>query len=105
MGGPDVPLEAIPLHPVAAGANEVERAFARLEQEVLHHVFQAHPGKDLGKLLATQREASRTEEAMAFRKPSPAPSARNGPYNVCPRISIRAAGNREVSVPPSAATC
>ncbi len=44
MGGPDVPLEVIPLHPVAAGANDVERAFARLEQEILHHVFQADPG-------------------------------------------------------------
>jgi uncharacterized protein (DUF885 family) len=39
MPGPDVPLEAIPLHPLAPGASPEERDFARLEQEVLHHIF------------------------------------------------------------------
>jgi uncharacterized protein (DUF885 family) len=39
MAGPAVPLEVVPLHPVPAGASPVERAFARLEREVLHHIF------------------------------------------------------------------
>ncbi len=39
MGGPDVPVEAIPLHPVPPGAPPEERDFALLEREILHHIF------------------------------------------------------------------
>jgi hypothetical protein len=45
MPRPDVPLEAIPLHPLASGASPEERDFARLEREVIHHIFSQEPSR------------------------------------------------------------